>query len=238
MNNVAFYFLSFDIIVRRMANDASRKDIELIESSSLDQNKTSDSHNQLEPTEHELATLEHVSDRIPLAAWLIIVCEFCERFAFFGLTGPFQNYIQFPAPGSNETQPGALNRGQQTATSLTTFFQFLCYLTPIFGAILADQIYGKYRTIFISCIIYGVGLAILVLTSINISIDNGVAFPGLIIGMIVIGFGTGGVKSNVSPLMGEQYTRNKPIVKGMSYIILYLIDNDTIVHILHSCCSD
>ncbi|CAF1232908.1 unnamed protein product [Rotaria sordida] len=31
--------------------------------------------------------------------------------------------------------------------------------------------------------------------------------------MIILGFSTGGVKSNVSPLMAEQYTRTKPIVK-------------------------
>ena len=28
-------------------------------------------------------------------------------------------------------QPGAMGKGQQTATALTTFFQFWCYITPV-----------------------------------------------------------------------------------------------------------
>jgi len=184
------------------------KNIELVV---IDQGKESI---EIEPTSEELNTLKHISDRIPIAAWLIVICELCERFAFYGLSGPFQNYIQFPVPGPNEKQPGALNRGQQTATLLTTFFQFFGYLTPIAGAIIADQFWGKYKTIFVSCLIYLIGLSVLVLTSIPPSIHAGVALPGLIVAMIILGIGTGGVKSNVSPLMADQYTRKTPIVIG------------------------
>ncbi|CAF3732827.1 unnamed protein product [Rotaria socialis] len=168
---------------------------------------------EIEPTAEELTRLKHVSDQIPLAAWLIIVCEFCERFSFIGLTGPFQNYIEFPIPISKGKQSGVLGRGHRTATLLTTLFQFFCYLTPIFGAILADQFWGKYKTIFFGCVAYMIGLLVLVLSSIPPSINAGLAFPGLIVAMLIISFGTGGVKSNVSPLMAEQYTRTKPIVK-------------------------
>ncbi|CAF1149126.1 unnamed protein product [Rotaria sordida] len=181
-----------------------------------------DDFNEPEPTAEELSTLEHISDHIPLAAWLIVVCEFCERFAFYGLSGLWQNYIQFPLPTKNETQPGALDRGQQTATALTMFFRFFAYITPIAGAILADQLWGKYKTIMISCAIYMIGLVVLLLTSIPPAIDKGIAFPGLIVAMIIIGTGTGGVKSNVSPLMAEQYSRTKPIItviKGKRKII-------------------
>ena len=179
-----------------------------------DSNNVIDRDKEIEPTNEELNTLEHISDHIPLAAWMIVVCELCERFAFYGISGPFQNYIQFPVPGPNDKQAGALNRGHQMATSLTTFFQFLCYLTPIGGAIIADQFWGKYKTIFVACIIYLFGLLVLVLTSIPPSINAGIALPGLIIAMIILGIGTGGVKSNVSPLMADQYTRKTPIIKG------------------------
>ncbi|CAF3861098.1 unnamed protein product [Rotaria sp. Silwood1] len=171
-------------------------------------------NDETEPTDEELSTLEHISDQIPLTAWLIVVCEFCERFAFIGLSGPFQNYIQFPIPGPHDKQPGALARGHRIATLLTTFFQFLCFFTPIGGAILADQFWGKYKTIVFACIIYVLGLLVLVLTSIPFSIHTGIAFPGLIVSIIIIGLATGGLKSNVSPLMAQQYTRTKPIIKG------------------------
>ncbi|KAI9029846.1 POT family-domain-containing protein [Phycomyces nitens] len=168
------------------------------------------------PTEEEWKTLPEVSDSIPIAAFLVIMIEFCERFTYYGLTGPFQNYVQYPNPPSYPAeQPGALNRGHQTATALTTFFQFWCYVTPILGAIIADQYLGKYRTILLFSILYFIGLLIITLTSIPAAMESGAAFPGFVVGMVIIGLGTGGIKSNVSPLVAEQYRSREPFVKTL-----------------------
>ncbi|CAO3634834.1 unnamed protein product [Cunninghamella blakesleeana] len=170
-----------------------------------------------EPTEEEWNTLVETSDTIPKSAFLVILVEFCERFTYYGLTGPFQNYIQFPDPvgGYPAETPGALNKGQQTATALTTFFQFWCYCTPIIGAIVADQYLGKYNTILVFSGIYLIGLVILTCTSIPAAIASGAAFPGFIVSLIIIGLGTGGIKANVSPLVAEQYPHNKPFVRTL-----------------------
>lgn len=53
-----------------------------------------------EPTEEEWSQLREVSDVIPKSAFLVILVEFCERFTYYGLSGPFQNYIQNPNPPS------------------------------------------------------------------------------------------------------------------------------------------
>ena len=139
------------------------------------------SKDEIQPTQEQSTTLERIADCIPWASWLIVLFAACESFAFYGTSGILQNYIQFPVPGPNETQAGALDRGQQTATLLTTLLQFFCSLTPILGAIIADQFWGKYRTITAACLIYIVGLLVLVLTSIPPAIHAGVAFPGLIV---------------------------------------------------------
>ena len=55
---------------------------------------------RVEPTEEDWKNLREVADDIPKAAYLVILVEFCERFTYYGLTGPFQNYIQNPAPDS------------------------------------------------------------------------------------------------------------------------------------------
>lgn len=94
--------------------------------------------------------------------------------------------------------------GQVGATGLTDFFQFWCYVTPIGGAIISDQFLGKYNTIVYSAYIYLIGVLILFLTSLPTSIEHGAGTGGLIVAMIVIGIGTGGIKSNVSPLIAEQ----------------------------------
>lgn len=53
-----------------------------------------------EPTEEDYKNLPEVADSLPFSAYLVIAIEFCERFTYYGLTGPFQNYIQNPAPPS------------------------------------------------------------------------------------------------------------------------------------------
>lgn len=43
-----------------------------------------------EPTEEELATLRKVAGKLPWSAFLVAIVELCERFAYYGLNGPFQ----------------------------------------------------------------------------------------------------------------------------------------------------
>lgn len=72
------------------------------------------------------------------------------------------------------------------------------------GAVISDQYLGKYNTIVYFSFIYLFGVFILFITSLPVSIEHGAALPGLIVAMIIIGLGTGGIKSNVSPLIAEQ----------------------------------
>lgn len=66
-----------------------------------------------EPTEEEMQSLRKVSDKLPWAAFIVCVVELCERFTYYGLSGPFQNYISNSYGGS---LPGALGKGQSAAT--------------------------------------------------------------------------------------------------------------------------
>ena len=48
-----------------------------------------------EPTQEELATLRKVADHLPWSTYIVALVELCERFTYYGLSGPFQNYIQY-----------------------------------------------------------------------------------------------------------------------------------------------
>jgi len=61
--------------------------------------------------------------------------------------------------------------------------------------------------------VYIVGLLILLLTSLPVAIENGAALGGLATAMTVIGLGTGGIKSNVAPLIAEQMTETRMKIK-------------------------
>ncbi|KAF3916750.1 hypothetical protein ABW20_dc0107340 [Dactylellina cionopaga] len=175
--------------------------------------KSAPTSDDCEPTTEEKNALRHVAENLPLSAWLVAVVELCERFSYYGCQGLFQNFIQRPYDGREG--PGALGLGQHGATGLGTFFQFWCYVTPIFGAIVADQYLGKYKTIVYFCMIYIAGLIVLFVSSLPFSLKAGNGLGGFICAIILIGLGTGGIKANVSPLIAEQYTRKRMVIKTL-----------------------
>ncbi|KAK2755045.1 hypothetical protein FQN54_006573 [Arachnomyces sp. PD_36] len=158
--------------------------------------------------------LRRVPDRLPFVAILIIIVELGERFVYFGLSGPMQNYINNPYdPGSD--LPGALGRGQAIASALGNFFKFWAYASTVLGAIVADQFLGKFKAIIVACFIYICGLIVLVATSTEASIKSGAAFGGLVTSMVIIGIGTGGIKANVSPMCAEQYQTTGSFIRTL-----------------------
>ncbi|KAG7443567.1 peptide transporter PTR2A [Guyanagaster necrorhizus] len=175
-------------------------------------------HDGLEfPTEEEIATLRRVSDKLPWNAYLIATVELAERFSFYGCSVVFTNFIQQPLPtgsrfgdGGADGQSGALGRGQNASTGLTTFYQFWCYCTPLLGAYIADAHLGRYNTICIGVAIAFIGHVILIASAVPGVIEKSEnAMACFAIAILVMGFGTGLFKSNISPLVAEQYRRTK-----------------------------
>ncbi|EFR05005.1 peptide transporter PTR2-A [Nannizzia gypsea CBS 118893] len=193
---------------------AEPKDIEPVQTPSPPVREVVSAPDGNEPTKEDLATLRKVAGKLPWSAFLVAVVELCERFAYYGLNGPFQNYMQHKYKDPSGV-PGAIGLGQSAATGLSSFFQFWCYITPIIGAIIADQYMGKYNTIVIFALIYISGLIVLFCTALPIAIEHGASLAGLVVAMIIIGLGTGGIKANISPLIAEQVTATKPEVKTL-----------------------
>ncbi|TQN71706.1 Peptide transporter PTR2, partial [Colletotrichum shisoi] len=167
-----------------------------------------------EPNDYEKGSLRRIGENLPASAFLIAVVELTERFTYYGAQGLFQNYINNDPNGADG--PKGLGMGHQAATGLSLFFQWFCYVTPILGAIIADQYLGKYKTILVFCAFYWVGLVILWTTSLPVAMENGAGKAGYIVAIIVIGLGTGGIKSNIAPLIADQYQRRVMAVKTES----------------------
>ncbi|KAI0321432.1 hypothetical protein OF83DRAFT_313879 [Amylostereum chailletii] len=170
------------------------------------------------PTELEMETLRHVPDKLDWSAFLIAFVEMAERFSFYGSTTVFVNFISSPrasstGAGGPNGQSGALGQGQQTATGLTTLNQFWSYVTPLLGAYLADTYWGRFKTIAISIAITLVGHILLVVCSLPPVLDNPQGSLGILsLAIVVMGLGTGGFKSNISPLVAEQQRNLKPFI--------------------------
>ncbi|KAL2168239.1 hypothetical protein VTG60DRAFT_247 [Thermothelomyces hinnuleus] len=177
------------------------------------------------PTEEELQTLRRVPDKIPWNIYTIAFIELCERFSYYGTTAVFTNFIQQKRPEGSSTgasydiehgQAGALGRGQRTAFALTTFNSFWQYTMPLFGAYVADSFLGRYRTIGFALMVDILGHIILIISGLPPVIKNpNGALGAFIIGLVLMGVGTGGFKPNVNPLIVEQLDLERMVVKTL-----------------------
>ncbi len=77
---------------------------------------------------------------------------------------------------------------------------------PLLGAYIADQYWGRYKTIAVALGIDIIGHILLIISAIPpvITKPPSNSLGALVIGILVIGFGTGGFKPNISPLIIEQ----------------------------------
>jgi len=176
-----------------------------------------------EATAYEIANLPHVADKVPIIVWLVAFTGAAQRFAFYGTTVPWQNYLQNP-PG-NPDLPGALGFGQSKATIINNAFLLLSYLAPLPIALISDSWLGRYRTLFLSFVyvppyfvsedinlilrsVFLVGEVVLLATSLPSVMppvpnkDNRTTLAGFITALILIALGQGGT-SVIFPFLGE-----------------------------------
>ena len=104
--------------------------------------------------------------------------------------------------------------GQRASTGLTTFNSFWVYVTPLLGAYIADTYWGRYKTICWAVAVALVGHVLLIISAVPGVIEKShSALAVFVIALVVMGVGTGGFKSNISPLIAEQYRKTKLTVR-------------------------
>ncbi|KAF2271449.1 MFS general substrate transporter [Westerdykella ornata] len=159
-----------------------------------------------------LPSLPKVVDRIPFAAWAVIFAGAFERFAYFGLIAPWQNYMQHPRkhtkPNSIDVRynslPGALGLGQAMATNMSNAFFLISFLTPMFFAVLSDSKLGRYKTLMLGLACYLVGCVVITATSTPRSLEREAGLPGLVVSMAFVALGAGSIKACYAPFLGDQ----------------------------------
>ncbi|KAE8131644.1 POT family-domain-containing protein [Aspergillus pseudotamarii] len=172
------------------------------------------------PTGEELESLRRVAGSVRWTAYTIAFVELCERFSYYGTTAVFVNFIQQPLPQNSSTgaghagQSGALGMGQRVSTGLTTLNVFWCYVTPIVGAWVADEFWGRLKTIQVAIAFAMVGHIVLIIASLPQVIAHPSGALGcFIVGLVLFGIGVGGFKSNIAPLIAEQHKETRHYIK-------------------------
>ncbi len=138
------------------------------------------------------------SDKMPSAIPYIVGNEAAERFNYYGLRAILTTFMvaQFYNP-TGSTDPSVIQAAEATANAKTHDFVAMSYLLPLFGGMVADWFWGKYKTILYLSIVYAIGNLTLAL-SVN-------SEPIFTTALMLIALGAGGIKPCVSANVGDQF---------------------------------
>ncbi len=133
------------------------------------------------------------SSSIPSGIPFIVANEAAERFSYYGMRAilvVFMTQYLMNATGELDVM------NEHEAQGYFHLFVSAVYFMPIFGALLADGIIGKYRTILFLSLFYCAG-------HFALAIDD--TRMGLLLGLGLIALGAGGIKPCVSSHLGDQF---------------------------------
>ncbi|KAF2009736.1 PTR2-domain-containing protein [Aaosphaeria arxii CBS 175.79] len=180
----------------------------------------------------DLIALRRTRDSIPWTVWAAAFMGMFERFAFYGASAPFQNYMQNSI--DDPFRPGALGMGQAKATIVNYAFITFGFITPVPMAVVADKWTGRYRAILGSFALELLGLLVLFLTALPPALKASAGGGGLAVAMVLIGIGAGGVKTTVSPFVADQYTETELRVETLKSGERVIVDRTLTVQYIYN----
>ncbi|XP_037040845.1 solute carrier family 15 member 1-like [Bradysia coprophila] len=135
------------------------------------------------------ANTEKEKLRVAKTAIFILFCVFLERYSTGGIASVLFMFF-------NEK----IGYDEDESTAAYHTYEFLSYFFPIVGAVIADSLFGRLRTIVCMCIIIAIGsliTAIGVVDTLNLPIN--------IIGLVILTFGDGCLITLFPTYGAEQY---------------------------------
>lgn len=133
------------------------------------------------------------STKMPAGIPNIVANEAAERFSYYGMRSILVVFMTGHLLDSSG-RPDVMSEDE--AKAYFHLFVSAVYMTPLLGALLADGILGKYRTIISLSLVYCLG-------HLALAVDD--TRVGLIIGQGLIALGAGGIKPCVSAHVGDQF---------------------------------
>ncbi|KAB5552102.1 hypothetical protein DKX38_009413 [Salix brachista] len=164
--------------------------------------------------------------RLPLrastGAWkaslFIIAIEFSERLSYFGIATSLIIYLS-----------KVMHQDLKTAAKSVNYWAGVTTLMPLFGGFLADAFLGRFPTVFVSSVIYLMGLILLTMSTFVPSLKacDAAACPEprkvhevvFFLAIYLISIGTGGHKPSLESFGADQFDENheEERKKKMSY---------------------
>ncbi|VDP05751.1 unnamed protein product [Heligmosomoides polygyrus] len=145
----------------------------------------------------------------PKTTICIVSNEFCERFSYYGMRTVLILYLL-----------NVLNFTENQSTIFFNSFTVLCYLTPLLGSIIADAFKAARKSLEALSIAFK-----------NLAISRKEESVALtqrwmdLAGLVIIGFGTGGIKPCVSAFGGDQFEVGQERMLSLFFSMFYFSIN-------------
>ena len=143
----------------------------------------------------------------PKGLFVLFFTEMWERFSYYGMRAILVLYIISETTGDN---PG-LGWTTGEALALYGWYTMMVYVMSIPGGIIADRFLGQKKTVFLGGILLCIGHGIL-------AIEHMWAFYT---GLTLIVLGVGGLKPNISTMVGGLYASND-VRRDKGFTIFYI----------------
>jgi POT family proton-dependent oligopeptide transporter len=148
------------------------------------------------------------NDRFPAQARYIVGNEAAERFSYYGVISILMVYMT-----------DVIEQSKDDATFIIHAFKFVNYFMPLLGAWVSDRFWGRYKTILWISLLYCAGHASLACGDLIGTKEGRTAC--LYLGLMLIAFGSGGIKPCVSAFLGDQFTQGQSHLLRKAYAAFY-----------------
>lgn len=143
----------------------------------------------------------------PKGLFVLFFTEMWERFSYYGMRAILVLYITASITGDNS----GLGWEEGDALALYGWYTMLVYVMSIPGGLLADKLLGQRKTVMLGGLLLCAGHGIL-------AIENIYAFYA---GLLLIVLGVGGLKPNISSMVGGLYPAGD-IRRDKGFTIFYI----------------
>jgi POT family proton-dependent oligopeptide transporter len=150
--------------------------------------------------------------KFPSSIPYIIGNEAAERFNYYGMTAILTTFLiaQFYNPLKD---PNLTQFAEAKANATNHDFKAMVYLLPMFGGMIADWFWGKYKTILRLSLVYALGS-----TLVALSVNNEALFTA---SLLLIAMGAGGIKPCVSANVGDQFDESNSHLISKAFDAFY-----------------
>lgn len=147
----------------------------------------------------------------PKGLGVLFTTEMWERFNFYGMRALLTLFLA-----------NALLMGEQEASIIYGGFLGLCYLTPMLGGYISDKYLGNRNCIILGGLTMATGQFLLFTSASTFSSNLDLAKTVMWVALLVIIFGNGFFKPNISSMVGQLYPKEQKNKLDSAFTIFYM----------------